>query len=61
MTSPISQRALYEKIRTAILEALRCGVDVETIHGALAQAQREVAIAEPLISAATSANERGDR
>lgn len=48
----LSQQALYTKLREAILEALRCGVSVGIIHSALGQAQREVAIAEPMITAA---------
>lgn len=52
MDYPISRQALYAKISDAILEALRSGVPIDIIHEAISHAQREVAIAAPLIAAA---------
>lgn len=49
--APISQAALCEKLRAAVLEAARCQVPVGAIIAALDQARKEVRAAAPLIVA----------
>lgn len=48
---PVSQAALCDKLRQAILEAARCQVPVGTIIAALEQAREEVRAAAPLVVA----------
>lgn len=57
---PISHTLLCEKLRACILEALRSGVNLETVEAALAQANSELDAARPIVTAALDAVQHGN-
>lgn len=59
-TRPISQQLLAEKIRAAVLEALRSGVNIETVMAAMKQTHDELHLCAPVVNASLDAVKHGN-